>query len=137
VDWSTSDVVAVLFLLGLVILAVFAAPSLWRRGQMPNAPGWWPYSENFWRGLYRSLFIGSAGGVYLLVALIVAELWHAGRPPDEQGLPAPLWAQILVPGILFAFVLMMVTVILFNRPKRVVPPAFRDQDGLLTRSRRE
>ena len=136
-DLSLHDVIVFGFMIVLTIFAAASAPSLWRKGWMPKAPGWWPYSENFWRGLYRSLFIGTAGGVYLMVAFIAAGLWQASRPPDEQGLPAPLWVQIFGPGILFAFVLMMVTVILFNRPKRVVPPAFRDQDGLLTRSGRE
>lgn len=71
------------------------------------------------------------------MAFVAAGLWQASCPPDEQELPAPLWAQILGPGMLFAFVLMMAIVILFNRPKCVVPPAIRDQDGLLMPSGRE
>lgn len=132
-EWSVHDVLLFGIFIALAIFAGLSAPSLWRKGWMPEAPGWWPYSDDLWRGLYRSVFVGTAGGVFLAVAFVVTGLWQASRPPAQQGLAAPLWAQIAVPGVLMAFLGMMLSVILVNRPKRVVPPSFRDQRGLLSR----
>lgn len=132
-EYSTHDIVVLGFLALLALAAVVAVPSLWRSDSMPGAPKWWPYSTRFWRGLYRSMFIGVGGGVYLLIMVVGLVIWEATRPLEQQGTGAPLWAQIVLPSTFLLFPALMISVILFNRPKRVVPPAFRDQPGMLSR----
>lgn len=132
-ELSVHDIVALGFFALLVVVAAASLPSLWRSGWSPPAPQWWPYSRTLWKGLYRAIFPGTLGGLFLLVALPCLLVWQANRAPGAQGTAAPLWVQIVLSAVFFVLIGLMVSVVLINRPKFVVPPALRDQRGWMQR----
>jgi hypothetical protein len=79
-------------------------------------PPWWPWSERWWQGYRRGLV--PAAVTSLAIALTLT-------------LPAPLAAPVGLVGIV-AGVLLDVGIVLFNRPRFLVPPACRAQRGVLT-----
>ena len=57
------------------------------------------------------------------------------RSKDQHafGIVAPLWFAIPVLSCFLGITLLLFSVALFNRPKWLVPPHLRHQDGLLSR----
>jgi hypothetical protein len=108
------------------------------RGESPWAhqvhpPTWWPFSDGLWRGNVRSTPLMAVGGVLMLTS---AALLMAVR---DLGWPAPAdrvaWYGVLRFVVVVLWVVtpsLGISVILFNRPRFVVPPHLRDQRGMVT-----
>lgn len=95
---------------------------LWRRG-FPHPPAYWLYGPAAWRGEVRALPTAVAAA-WLLLGLVTAftlgELAVIGYGPAVW----LLW-------LFFAAVAAMFLIVLFNRPKVLVPPRFRSEPGVL------
>lgn len=125
----------------VVLLAVAGIPEHVRfwRGESPRArrripPSWWPWSPALWRGNVRSSSVLAVGAVPMLGSAVLLLAVH------DLGWPAPpgewVWYPLLRLTLIAAWILVPllgVSVVLFNRPKAVVPPHLRDEPGLLER----
>ena len=78
-------------------------------------PAWWPWNEIAWYGFRRSTLIGQVGIVALAVGLASDALI--------------LWAAAV---FFFAVIPLCLSILLVNRPRMLVPPKFRHQQGVLT-----
>lgn len=85
---------------------------------------WWVWGAALWRGYVRALVV--VGGVFAvdLVLLLVA-IWG---PSADAVLLATMSALVLALAIGFA---LAVTITLFNRPRRLVPPYLRHEPGAI------
>jgi hypothetical protein len=95
------------------------APRVWNEPQP-----WWIWGEQAWRVYRRSLVV--LLGIWGVLGLALAA-GFAGFP-----------RAVIVAALLVAFVvgpLLILTIGLFNEPKRLVPPGFRSEPGLLGRRR--
>lgn len=123
----------------LIVLALFAAaiagatarlPSIWKSGGRNAASGfksWWPYSSAALGGWLRAMPTGILGGwcfVVTLVGLLVAVYF------DEWRAPAETVATLGLLGM-FGCLVLVASVILFNRPRLLVPPSRRSDAGLV------
>jgi hypothetical protein len=91
----------------------------WREGRDDPArrmPTYWPFGEQWWRGYHRGV---------LPIDLAILALAAAGTFAGAE----------LVFGALalFVFLPLFFTIFLFNRPKLLVPPAARDEHGVISR----
>jgi hypothetical protein len=113
-------------------------PRIWQnrwRGLPEDAPHAWPYGQALWRGFVR---VGAIGGAFAFVgaAGLVSERVQFGEPLESA---LDIAVHIIVPPAL----LIVWTVILFNWPKRIIPPHMRGEPGAIgewmssRRSRRE
>lgn len=110
--------------------AFWVLPRVWRN-EPPYAedpdrpPDWWPYRVALWRGVVR---LGPTG---LLFFGVLALFLPANRLLADTVLTTALaWlgVAVLVSGV---------GVVLFNRPKLLVPPHLRAQPGLLDERRHD
>lgn len=110
----------ILFGSGLGIVRIWRhAPNVWNEPQP-----WWIWGERAWRIYRRSLLV--LFGIVAVFGLALA----AGF----AGLPRP----VIVAAVLLGFVvgpILITTIGLFNEPKRLVPPGFRSEPGLLAERR--
>lgn len=125
---STQDLVmsilGVLFCGGLVI----RLPAIWTG----SAPGlgeepysFWPFSRAAWLAVGRVYPLGVAFALPLVVAGILIAVDPAFDDPLVLAALVPLY------GIMGIALVLIVRVILYNEPKRLVAPHQRDQLGLL------
>lgn len=105
--------------------SVWALPKLWRNegGFHSDTPHpWWPWGIRLWRASVRAAPLGCTvfivGAVIPLTWLVTDELWNG----VVTGILAMTGAAIFSLGL---------TIILFNRPKRIVAPHHRHQRGLI------
>ena len=119
--------ISLIYLTALMVWAVVRTiPRAWSSpaGTFDRAPSWWRLSPGLWRGVLRSLLVttfGLAAGVAGAFLGLIDPL--IGRPP---GLTLLILA--LAGGVALGFGLML-TIILFNWPKLLVPPPMRSQRG--------
>lgn len=120
------------------VVGVFGSlqlPSLWRgesaeRIERHLRPGW-PWGSSALKGWIRSLPAAVLAGwsLFLLALIGVA----ASNGFLSEGSPLRLLGYLALPAIgltIFGF-LHMLTIILFNRPKYLVPPSLRGDPGLV------
>jgi hypothetical protein len=119
---------AILFLGAVYVLV---ARKVWHGesgldGDVP--PEWWFLGDETWRGVARA-YIATAPFVLVFFAgALVAELGDA----DDAGMAVSA-------GALLLGVLVHASIVLWNRPKALVPPHLRDEPGALAarRARRQ
>lgn len=122
---------------GVLIAAIGArgVPQLWRgcATEAMTPPPWWLWSERAWAAWVRGTPVGSAGfGILVLVAIVGNFL------PEEPwaGFARPWWFVLPALTLFGAVTTLLVSIALFNRPKRLVPPHLRDAPGLWDDRRR-
>jgi hypothetical protein len=86
---------------------------------------WWVWGAPLWRGYVRGLVTVGATFVIDLIA-VLALVWLPGGDAVVIAV-----APVLLGSIAVGFVL-AVTIVLFNRPRRLVPPYLRDQPGAVS-----
>ena len=118
------------------ILAWSQAPKLWRHETRiwdGRAPSWWLWGEALFRGWVRSLVIGTAAGTAMVFALGVMLVVQPDldNPQSSQESQLEVVAIGVALGVWILLTLMLFSVILFNRPKFVVPPHLRNERGAI------
>jgi hypothetical protein len=116
---------AVLFLGGIYLAA---AARVWRGnsgldGGVP--PEWWPFGDAAWRGNARAYIATVPFLLVMLVGAGIAE-WSGSVDAGMTLASVAFAAGILVYG----------AIVLFNRPRSLVPPHLRDEPGALAERRR-
>jgi hypothetical protein len=110
-------------LLAALLLAgwLVGAPRLWRGdAEVDEPPPAWPFGAAAWRGVMRSFIVCPPFIVLVFAGGAVAELSDA----DDLGM------AIGAIGLL-ASVVLHVPILLWNRPKALVPPPMRGEPGAL------
>lgn len=113
---------SVLFLTGLWLAA---APRIWRGESElhPSAPPvWWPFSVALWAGVARSFVALSPAFIVLFVLVGLADLKGNGSAAGDALLLAGA-------GVLVVASAVYGVIVLFNRPRFLVPPPWRDDPG--------
>ncbi len=129
---TAGSVAALAFVAFLLVAYLIGARKAWR-GTGPldaaPAPAWWFLSEPVWRGVKRS-FVAFAPFVILFLA--------GGATSDmvEEGSTA--WTVAMVVGGvgLVGSLAVQLPIILYNRPKALVPPHLRGEPGTRQQRRR-
>ncbi|HEX8053409.1 MAG TPA: hypothetical protein VF517_10480 [Thermoleophilaceae bacterium] len=106
----------------VLVLVRFGA--IWRGAGDRAAPPSWPFSHAMWRGVVRTYPLGALMFPSLLVNYVIAKLDSSPSP----GLVAVQAAAVAIAVVAFA---LYVSVVLYNRPKRIVAPPYRDEPGVL------
>lgn len=122
-QWSA---IAIGILIGA--LAVWLAPRYWRHEITVldrGAPTWWPYGAALWRAWIRTSAIS---GTWLLSASIGYLLLVLGPDPTWP-IAVVIGYRAVAVGVPLTLLVAAFTVILFNRPRIVVPPYLRHQPG--------
>lgn len=101
------------------------SPKVWRGDSAldPAAPpAWWPFSVPLWAGVARSFV--SLAPVFILVFAFVGAA-------DLLGVHTNAGSVLTAVGgaVFFAAIPVYAGIILFNRPKALVPPPWRGQLG--------
>ncbi len=120
--------------LGITVLIAVGGvrnlPRIWRHEakHLDNVPSWWPWGGALWRGYVRAMPTGVIGTIVLLAVFTALAL--VGEQPSGPFV-RPYW--VVVPSLVALGLAgaVMLGVVLFNRPKAVVPPHLRDQPGAL------
>jgi hypothetical protein len=110
-------------LLAALLLAgwLVGAPRLWRGdAEVDEPPPAWPFGAAAWHGVMRSFIVCPPFIVLVFAGGAVAELSDA----DDLGM------AIGAIGLL-ASVVLHVPILLWNRPKALVPPPMRGEPGAL------
>lgn len=113
--------------LALALLGIWQMPSIWHgRGEdlLPyRKPSDWRYDQPLWRGFIR--FRALSGPWFLAAAAIwLSEKADLGEPADRV---LDIVAHVLAP----LWLLLPLTITLFNRPRRLVPERWRHERGAL------
>jgi hypothetical protein len=93
---------------------------LWRRV--------WPYSEAALQGWLRAQMAVYLAACFLVLAYPAAVLHHTADGSTQPVLSAVLWAGF---AGLVSMVVVVISIVLFNVPKRLALPSLREQEGLL------
>lgn len=82
------------------------------------------------RAILRDLGVVTILGLQLLLFMGILSLFPEG-PKDRFGFVRPAW--VVMPFLVTFFVTFAcaISIMLFNRPKKLVPPHLRDQPGLV------
>jgi hypothetical protein len=110
-------------LLAVLLLAMWlvGAPRLWRgESDVDEPPPAWPFGAAAWHGVIRSFIVWPPLLALAMAGAAVAELTEA----DDVGM------TLGVIG-LFGGVALHIPILLWNRPKVLVPPPLRRQPGAL------
>jgi len=131
------EILAVVSFVALVILASTRLPKLWRsdervlEGMERSLGAVWPYGRTVWRGVLRGLPAIVIGSWFLTMGGLLALAVPAGNPPRSRASTA-LFTALLLAGVGFCLCFALhIVVILFNRPKWIVPPLKRAEPGAL------
>ena len=93
-----------------------------------RAPPWWVWGDDLWRGARRAVPVFAAAVVLSEAAFIAALLFEI-RENRVLGYSlvaaASAWLLTFLTGW---------SIILFNVPKRLVPPGFREERGMIQSS---
>lgn len=121
-----------------VVLLPMRFARLWR-GPNPfptDAPAWWSFGNETWRGYVRAIpFFAAVGGPLLAIAgwcfmLLSTVRGNAIVANDAaRGVLQGLLA-FAAAGEVLTFAL-VITIVLFNQPRTFVPPYFRSHRGAL------
>jgi hypothetical protein len=123
---AVADLMQPLLVIATWLLAIAAIIGVIKRWRAPpthwsyEKPAWWAWGEVSWRGSRRSI---------LLAALILVCFAVALTLPSSIGVYFGLMA-------FFLFFPLGIAIILFNRPKALVPPSSRSDRGVLFAFRR-
>ena len=129
--------IVALVVMGVMLVPVLAAlPNTWSGKGLPDLErvvrSFWFWGEASLQGFLRANPIAIVACTGLWVAGFTAELLKVIGPSIVRTVLAYLfWVGYIV---FLTSLVLMVTVMLFNFPKLVVPPSLRHQPGLLTRS---
>ena len=114
-------------LLAVLILAAWlvGTPRLWRgAADVDDPPPAWPFGAASWHGVIRSFVVCAPFIALVFAGGALAELSDA----DDLGMAIGLIG-------LFVSVVLHVPILLWNRPKALIPPPMRDQPGALGKRR--
>ncbi len=125
------DWLAFVIFFALAVAGTYRLPRYWRgeTSVIPLMSRWWPFGGPLLRGWERSMPAAFASGWSLLVAFVTGSLAAAGKRTDSQPLHDLAYVGIAAIGVFFLSLFVMATVVLFNRPKFIVPPHLRQQPG--------
>lgn len=123
--------ILVAFFIGLVSVAVANIGKLWRNETTygRTAPDWWSFGVSVWRGWVQATTALVVGGVLILVG--GAPAFILSRDVEDAGLRVPLWYAVPYFVVLGVWLIVVLTIILFNAPKSLVPPHLRREAGLI------
>lgn len=131
---SASDTVLTV-LMGLVtLMGSFALPTLWGGVYPPGTEpqSWWPWGERTWAAWVRSMPVSIVSFAGDLVILVVGATVHEHQ---WAGFARPWWYVLPALTFIGIQILLVLSIALFNRPKKLVPPYRRSDRGLLQRDR--
>jgi hypothetical protein len=122
--YGASLIFAFLF---LGVIYALVARKVWRGesgldGSVP--PEWWFLGDATWRGVARAYIATGPFGLLLLAGGMVAEFTDA----YDAGMAIAV-------GALLLGALVHGSIVLFNRPRALVPPLLRDEPGALAERR--
>jgi len=135
-DWplaslSVTDVIGVVGTALFAVVGLFLLPRLWR-DELPRwpekPPAWWLWGGPLYRGWVRAHAAAVLGCVmFLLVAGVLA------LTPEQPDGPfvRPAWVVVPCLAALGSCLLVMLCILLFNRPKVLVAPRLRHQQGVV------
>lgn len=118
-------VITIAFYLLLVFGYFYAVGKVWRgesEFDRDTPPSFWPFSVALWRGAGRALPVLGASVLVLI---------GAGITSDLVGTDSKYYDTVMAIGVLGLLVMCLVAfpIMYFNRPKRLVPPIWRDDPG--------
>lgn len=118
-----SEIFATVGMLAFIALTPIALPRIWHNRSgfyVSERVAWWPFGRVLWRGVVR------AAPVCVVSFCLALPLW-AGLliAPDSE-----IVVMILFPPIALQW-FFIVTIVLFNWPKRLVPPHLRALPGAI------
>lgn len=131
---DVGTVIAAGGLIGSTIL-LFRLPAFWRGETSPSSLASmrpvWPFGESSLRGAVRAGGLGLVGFAGLMVAALGGDLVHV---LEQETVVRFVIATLALTGDMVALVCLAgsVSVVLFNRPRIVVPPSMRDQPGVIS-----
>jgi hypothetical protein len=122
---SAETVLTIAFYAGLASGHLYAVAKVWRgesRLELDSPAPWWPFSLPLWRGSARAMPVLGASGLILIGAGIVSDL---------IGSDSRYYDLVMTIGVvgLLGTILLGLPITYFNRPKRLVPPIWRDHPG--------
>ncbi len=128
---SIWDWLAFAIFITLAIAATYRLPRYWRDeiSVVPAMSRWWPFGDPLLRGWERSMPAAFAAGWSLVVAFVTGWLATVGKRTDSQTLHDLAYVGFAAIGVFFLSLFVLATVVLFNRPKFIVPPHLRLQPG--------
>ena len=128
--------VAVLAIISAI--ALVSLPGTWSGRRLPALERrfrvYWVWGEASLRGSIRATPVAVIGGNALVAAAIALLVREAIG--DAFARTVLLWVGLAAFAASLLCLLLMVTVVLFNAPKAVVPPPLRHEPGLLAEWRR-
>jgi hypothetical protein len=108
----------------LLVLAKRLWHNQWSVADRP--PNWWLWGPALFRGSIRATPLAVADTCALVLVGLATALWSSHRDDATYRLPiyllAPIWLGLFV---------LMGCVVLFNRPRALVPPHLRQQPGAI------
>lgn len=130
---STLQWVGTIFMAAMVVAVGFQMPAYWRGESRDfideNTRGWWPFGEALRRGGLRSIHLGVAICATGVLAVVSFEIHDR---VEARWLEATTFATAWAFSILFLVSLVIdASVLLFNRPRWLVPPRYRDEPGAI------
>jgi hypothetical protein len=98
---------------------------LWTEGpgRSIRPQAWWPWSPDLWRAFIRIRPWAAVNTPVLVAVFACLSVVEDGHMPVVLGLVLIAW--------FLQWGLLLVTIVLFNRPKFTVPPSMRADPGLL------
>jgi len=88
-----------------------------------RAPIWWPFSVAAWRGQRRATYV-----VLPFSGAFIATCWLAIA--SSHGI-LPAVVPVVASGVVLLSFGLFTSIVLFNRPKFVVPPTMRNEKGAI------
>ena len=128
------EMLVLLGVLGVIDVVAFSTlPRTWSGEGLPALERamrpLWVWGEGSLQGFLRANPLGVVASTGLWVAGFAVTLFKAAEAPILR----TVFAYVMLASFVVAAVCLglMVTVILFNAPKRVVPPSLRHQSGVI------
>lgn len=113
------------------VLGLGILPRYWRGDLVAvheaGTASWWPLGEALKRGFLRTLHLGIVGSIFLFGSAAGLLLKRVVTNSDS------VEKASLVAFLLFGVTTLIdIIIVLFNVPKALVPPPYRDEPGALT-----
>src|ERR1700683_2556555 len=114
--------VAIAFAVFLSLLGPSTVRTLWRKERRHDPPPGWPWGAPLWRGYTRILLVSAIGVPVLTVTVIV------GRFAPKHTASGLFWLAVLLSALTVLVLLVLLPgVVLFARPKFLIPPLLGSQ----------
>jgi len=129
-ELTAGSKVAIVLFGALVLGAAFVMPRFWR-GEMKDGmdrgtASWWLFGEPLRKGLIRGVLVGEMGAATAFLTAVCVWVRQESTPP----LRALADRGVTLFSLLFLIALLVsATVVLFNRPRFLMPPIHRDEPG--------